>query len=159
MNNITRIAVSAAVAGSIAFSIGAASAAECKHSKWGKDDEIGAANYVTPQQILAATKLVIKGESHPLGIEIFPGMPAFPPRYTQLQVVQPGQQWGNDLAKNFGWPIVYNDDLIQMWLGTGPQIDGLGHLGEAGVFYNCNKGQDFADLKGLLKSRQWLVVV
>ena len=92
-----------------------------------------------------------KGESHGLGIEIFPGMPAFPPRYTQLQVVQPGQQWGNDLAKAFGWPIVYNDDVLQMWLGTGPQIDGLGHLGEAGMFYNCNKGQDFADLKGLKK--------
>ena len=91
-------------------------------------------------------------------------MPAFAPRYTQLQVVQPGQQWNNDLGKAFGWPIVYNDDVLQMWLGTGPQIDGLGHLGEAGVFYNCNKGQDFADIKGLknsalLKFHQWLVVV
>ncbi len=151
MNNIKRLAVSMAVAGSMAFSMGAALAAECKHSKWGKGDEIGAANYVTPQQVLAATKLVKKGESHPLGIEIFPGMPAFPPRYTQLQVVQPGQQWGNDLAKAFGWPVVYNDDVLQMWLGTGPQIDGLGHLGEAGMFYNCNKGQDFADIKGLKK--------
>ena len=114
MNNIIRLVASAALASTIAFSIGAASAADCKHSKWGKDDEIGAANYVNPQQVLAAAKLVKKGESHPLGIVIFPGMPAFPPRYTQLQVVQPGQQWGNDLAKAFGWPIVYNDDVLQM---------------------------------------------
>lgn len=151
MKNLTRIAVAAALASSIAFVGSAALAAGCKHSKWGKGDEIGAANHVNPQQVKAAASLVKKGESHGLGIEIFPGMPAFPPRYTQLQVVQPGQQWGNDLAKAFGWPIVYNDDVLQMWLGTGPQIDGLGHLGEAGMFYNCNKGQDFADLKGLKK--------
>ena len=151
VENLTRIAVAAALASSIAFVGSAALAAGCKHSKWGKGDEIGAANHVNPQQVKAAASLVKKGESHGLGIEIFPGMPAFPPRYTQLQVVQPGQQWGNDLAKAFGWPIVYNDDVLQMWLGTGPQIDGLGHLGEAGMFYNCNKGQDFADLKGLKK--------
>ena len=24
-----------------------------------------------------------------------------------------------------------NDDVLQMWLGTGPQLDGLGHMGEA----------------------------
>ena len=151
MKNLTQLVVAAALASAIAFVGGTALAASCKHSKWGKGDEIGAANYVNPQQVKAAASLVKKGESHPLGIEIYPGMPAFPPRYTQLQIVQPGQQWDNDLAKAFGWPIVYNDDVLQMWLGTGPQIDGLGHLGEAGMFYNCNKGQDFSDLKGLTK--------
>ena len=33
-------------------------AAECKPSKWGADDEIGAANYVTPKHVLDAVKLV-----------------------------------------------------------------------------------------------------
>ena len=51
VSNILRLVASAALASTIAFSIGAASAADCKHSKWGKDDEIGAANYVTPQQV------------------------------------------------------------------------------------------------------------
>ena len=151
MNKVSKVVRLVVLAGGLSLAAGPSLVAECKPSKWGKNDEIGAANYVTPQQVLAATKLVKKGESHPLGIVIFPGMPAFAPRYTQLQVVQPGQQWNNDLGKAFGWPIVYNDDVLQMWLGTGPQIDGLGHLGEAGVFYNCNKGQDFADIKGLKK--------
>ncbi|NBY56498.1 MAG: hypothetical protein EBQ48_14165, partial [Betaproteobacteria bacterium] len=31
-------------------------AQECKPSKWGANDEIGAANYITPQSVLAATK-------------------------------------------------------------------------------------------------------
>jgi kynurenine formamidase len=38
-----------------------------------------------------------------------------------------------------------------MWLGTGPQIDGLGHMGEAGEFYNCNQGKDFSVITGLTK--------
>ena len=124
---------------------------ECKHSKWGEDDEIGAANYVTPEQVKLAAGLVKKGESHGLGIVIEPGMPAFPPRYTELQVVQPGQQFGFDTTQVYGWSMSYNDDLVQMWLGTGPQLDGLGHLGEAGYFYNCNKGSDFSDISGLTK--------
>ena len=38
-----------------------------------------------------------------------------------------------------------------MWLGTGPQLDGLGHMGEAGEFYNCNQGKDFSIITGLTK--------
>ena len=123
----------------------------CQPSKWGTNDEIGAANYVNPQQILAATQLVKLGESHGLGIVIEPGMPSFPPRYTQLQVVQPGQQLGVDTTQTYGWQMSYNDDLVQMWLGTGPQLDGLGHLGEGNMFYNCNEGKDFAQITGLTK--------
>ncbi len=136
---------------SVAFMSSAALGAECQPSKWGPDDEIGAANYVTPKQVLAAVTLVKKGESHPLGIVVDPKMPAFPPRSTSLQVVQPGQHNGRELTQAFGWPMVYNDDLAQLWFGTGPQIDGLGHLGEAGVYYNCNKAADFAHITGLKK--------
>jgi kynurenine formamidase len=139
------------VAGGLVVGVEAAGAAECKPSKWGKDDEIGAANYVKPQQVLMAVKLVKKGESHPLGIVVDRNTPAFPPRGMMLQVVQPNQQFGRSLAKDFGWPASYNDDVTQLWWGVGPQIDGLGHLGEEGVFYNCNKGEDFSALTGLTK--------
>jgi len=124
---------------------------ECKPSKWGKDDEIGAANYVTPQRVLASIKLVKKGMSHPLGIVVDPKMPAFPPRSMALEIVQPGQHNGRTLVKDFGWNVVYNDDLAQLWFGTGPQIDGLGHLGEANLYYNCNNAQDFVHITGLKK--------
>ncbi|NCG06023.1 MAG: cyclase family protein [Gammaproteobacteria bacterium] len=127
----------------------AVSADECVPSPWGADDQIGAANRVTPERTAAAAKLVKKGISHPLGIEIDPSMPAYPPRYTQLQVVQPNQQFGADIG--LGWDGNYNDDVLQMWLGTGPQLDGLGHMGEAGEFYNCNQGKDFSFLTGLTK--------
>ena len=78
-------------------------------------------------------------------------MPAYPPRYTQLQVVKPEHQYRTDASHKLGWKISANDDLVQMWLGTGPQIDGLGHLGEDGEFYNCHQGKDFAAITGLTK--------
>ena len=127
----------------------AVSADECVPSPWGADDQIGAANRVTPERTAAAAKLVKKGISHPLGIVIEPGMPAYPPRYTQLQVVQPNQQFSADLG--VGWEASSNDDVLHMWLGTGPQLDGLGHMGEAGEFYNCNQGKDFSIITGLTK--------
>ena len=127
----------------------AVSADECVPSAWGADDQIGAANRVTPERTVAAAELVKKGISHPLGIVIEPGMPAYPPRYTELQVVQPNQQFNADLG--VGWEASSNDDVLQMWLGTGPQLDGLGHMGEAGEFYNCNQGKDFSIITGLTK--------
>ena len=127
----------------------AVSADECVPSPWGADDQIGAANRVSPERTVAAAKLVKQGISHPLGIVIEPGMPAYPPRYTELQVVQPNQQFNADLG--VGWEAGSNDDVLQMWLGTGPQLDGLGHMGEAGEFYNCNQGKDFSIITGLTK--------
>lgn len=137
--------------GGFAVAAGPALAEACKPSKWGKDDQIGAANHVTPKQVLMATKLVKKGESHALGIIVDPKMPAFPPRSTSLQVVTPGQHNGRDMTQDFGLPIFYNDDRAQLWFGTGPQTDGLGHLGESGEYYNCNKAVDFVHITGLKK--------
>ncbi|MAA53826.1 MAG: hypothetical protein CMK43_01390 [Porticoccaceae bacterium] len=83
-----------------------------------------------------ATKLVNKGKSHGLGIVIETCMPAFPPRYFQLQAIE------NHLGepeKLYRWPVTIHDDLLKTWLGLGLQIDGLGHAGESGNFYNFYK--------------------
>lgn len=124
---------------------------DCAPSKYGPEDQIGSANLVTADQVRMAAGLVKKGETHPLGIIIDPDMPAFPPRKMSLQVVQPNQQFGAKLLDSFGWDVNYNDDAATLWWGTGPQLDGLGHVGESGVFYNCNKGKDFSAISGLTR--------
>jgi len=151
MNNKTRKLAGLLLAVGLSFALAPATAEECQPSRWGADDEIGAAHYVTPEQVLMAVKLVKKGETHPLGIVVDPAMPSFPPRSFELQIVQPGQHNGRSLAPQFGWDAVYNDDLAQLWFGTGPQLDGLGHMGEAGTYYNCNRAVDFVDITGLKK--------
>ena len=124
---------------------------KCEVSKWGAADEIGSANLISNANTLSAIKLVKKGMSHGLGIVIEPGMPAFEPRYTEIQVVQPNQHFGRDTTADFGYDITYNDDILQMWIGTGPQLDGLGHIGNDDIFYNCNNGADFSFITGLTK--------
>ena len=123
----------------------------CTPSKWGPNDEIGAANLVTPERTLQALKLVKQGISHPLGIVVGPTTPAYPPRSISLQVVSPGQHNGRSLEGDFGWNVTYNDDLAQIWFGIGSQIDGFGHLGEGGMYYNCNHARDFVNVSGLNK--------
>lgn len=132
------------------LTVASAAFADCTPSKWGADDEIGSANLVTAERTLAASKLIKQGKSMPLGIVIDSSTPAFAPRGLSLQVVQPNQQGGQRLD-GFGYPGVYNDDVAHIWFGIGSQIDGLGHLAEDGIYYNCNDEKDFAALTGLKK--------
>lgn len=124
--------------------------ADCDHSKWGAEDTLGSANLVTPERVMAATQLIKQGKSVPLGITIGPDTPAFPPRSLSLQVVQPNQQGGQKLT-GFGYPGNYNDDIIQTWVGIGSQLDGLGHLGEEGMYYNCLDEKEISAITGLTK--------
>ena len=140
-----------AAAAALLLATATAHAQDCQPSKYGPDDEIGAANLITPERVMAATKLVKQGKTHPLGIVVDPKMPAFPPRSMNLQVIAPNQMQGGDNTKSFGYDMTYNDDLAQLWFGTGPQIDGLGHLTEGNVYYNCNKAADFVKVTGLTK--------
>jgi kynurenine formamidase len=142
--------VRALAVGALVCSASAVTAQDCVPSKWGAHDEIGAANLVTPERILAASALIRQGKSQPLGYVIDASTPAFAPRGLSLQIVQPNQQGGQRLD-DFGYGAVYNDDLAQLWFGVGSQIDGLGHLAEDGMYYNCNDEKDFAVLTGLSK--------
>lgn len=140
----------AVLAGVVIISVSSASAQDCAPSKWGADDELGSANLVSPERTLAAAKLIKQGKSVPLGIVIDSNTPAFPPRSLNLQVVQPNQQGGQKLSA-FGYEGNYNDDIIQTWVGIGSQIDGLGHLGENGQYYNCLDEKEISAITGLTK--------
>jgi len=127
---------------------GTANAEDWTKSKWGPDDEIGAANYMTPDLVLKAASLIKTGKTYALGIPVDTKTPAYPPRTFKLTVVQPGQAGSAGLGPN---KATYNDDIIDTWVGIGSQIDGLGHLGVEHVYYNGNKLADFADPNGLKK--------
>ncbi|WP_137699618.1 cyclase family protein [Marimonas lutisalis] len=145
-----RSAFVAGVAGLVALLGTSVGAQDCDHSKWGEGDELGSANLVTPERTLAAAKLIKQGKSMPLGIVIDSSTPAFAPRSLNLQVVQPNQQGGQKLTQ-FGYPGNYNDDILQTWVGIGSQIDGLGHLGEKGYYYNCHDEKEISAITGLTK--------
>ena len=39
-------------------------------SKWGPDDELGAANYLSPDKVLAASRLITTGKTYALGVTV-----------------------------------------------------------------------------------------
>ncbi len=115
----------------------------CK-SKYGPNDEIGAANLLTPEMARDAAKLVKTGKTYRLGVETNAQTPAYGTR-TWAMVVHPG-----------GPPVgptktTGNDDIYLGYVAVGSQIDGLGHIGVDGVFYNCNKSAEFVQTDGLKK--------
>ena len=117
-------------------------------SKFGPNDQIGNVNYITPAKTLAAAKLVTAGRAYRLGIETNKNTPAFGTRTFGMTVVQPGQSGGANFGPN---KTTYNDDLITGWVGIGSQIDGFGHIGIEDLYFNCNRGRDFAQVDGLKK--------
>ena len=124
------------------------SAQDWTKSKWGPNDEVGAANYIKPELVVKAAQLVKTGKTYALGIETNSKTPAYPPRGFKITIVQPGQAGIPGLGPS---KTTYNDDIIDGWVGVGSQIDGLGHIGIEHVYYNGNKLADFGDPSGLKK--------
>ena len=116
---------------------------EWTQSKWGPEDEIGSANYITPERVKLAASLVKTGKTYALGMVTGPDTPAYPPRHYKVYV------WNTVL----GGPneLTTTDDLAVTWLGVGSQIDGFGHVGIDHVHYNGWKTQDFLSLTGIKK--------
>lgn len=137
----------AMAAAAIAFAV-PAGAQDWTESQWGPEDEIGAANRITPESVKAAAELVTEGKTYPLGLVVDKNTPAFPPRSLSLTVLQPNQITTSGLGPT---ETTYNDDIFMGWLGIGPQIDGLGHIGIDHVYYNGFKAADFAKADGLQK--------
>jgi len=118
-------------------------------SEWGADDQRGAANRVTPEKVLEATRLIKQGKIYQLGRLYEHGMPLPGKRHYSLTI--PGLPTGSPQGKN---QLVSNDELVSGEIGqVGTQFDGLGHVGcRVGgddIFYNGNKLADFGDTYGL----------
>ena len=137
-------------AAALSFSLGAmAQGTPWYPSKFGPNDEIGAANYLTPALALQAAQLVKTGKVYSLGITVNSTTPAFPPRTCSIYIVQPGQVGS---AEGLGpSKTTSNDDILNCWTGIGTQLDGLGHIGVSDLYYNGNKWGEFATMSGLKK--------
>ncbi len=117
-------------------------------SKYGADDTLGAINNLSEKKVKQAAQRVKTGKAYPLGVETGPTSPAYPPRSYSMTVLQLDDGTGTPLGSN---KATGNDDLMNLWMGIGSQIDGLGHMGVNHVYYNGNKAQDFVTPTGLTK--------
>lgn len=145
----TTRSIAVLAAGALLTAAAVAQQAPWYPSKWGADDQIGAANYLTPAVALEAAKLVKTGKTYSLGITVNTTTPAYPPRTCAIYIVQPGQTGSSEgLGPTH---TTYNDDILNCWTGIGTQLDGLGHIGIGDRYYNGNKWADIATMGGLKK--------
>ena len=102
--------------------------------RWGADDEIGTLNYVRPEDIVAATRLVQKGKVISLALPYdqfgpqggkskYPAMGRFNPIHLMLRTGTDAYSGVLDSRKIRG-----SDDVIMMPTQAGTQWDGLGHI-------------------------------
>lgn len=114
-------------------------------SRWGKDDQRGAANRITPAKVLEARNLISRGQTYQLGRVYEAGMPLFGTRHYSLRIPKVFGPNGTN-------QMYYHDEIISGELGQiGTQFDGLGHAGIGDLFYNGNRGSEFAKAEGLTK--------
>ncbi|MGH9201736.1 MAG: cyclase family protein [Vicinamibacterales bacterium] len=114
-------------------------------SRWGADDQRGAANRITAAKVLEAKELIKQGTVYQLGRVYEPGMPMFGTRHYSLRIPQAFVLPSKNQA-------IYHDEIISGELGQiGTQFDGLGHLGIGDLFYNGNRRSEFAQAEGLTR--------
>jgi len=136
--------------GTLALAMGLAAGVHAQDAemkwKWGKDDTIGAANYMTPELVVKAADLIKTGKTYSLGMELNRDFPAWGSRFFDITVIQP--RVGGPVGPT---KLTSTDDILHTWLGIGSQIDGFGHIGIDHVHYNGHKAQDIVAVDGLKK--------
>lgn len=124
-------------------------------SRWGAEDQAGASNWITPEKILDALKLVRTGKTYEMGRIYESAMPKFGERAFTLRI--PGNPSGGPLGRN---AVIWNDEFLATEIGqVGTQFDGLGHIGVAvkGAdkaemrYYNGHTAADIGSANGLKK--------
>src|ERR1700694_2278111 len=102
--------------------------------RWGADDEIGTLNHTSPEDIVAAARLVRKGKVFSLALNFdhrgpqgakgnYPSLGRFNPVHTMLRT---GTDAYSGVLDHRG--IRAADDMVTMPLQCGTQWDGLGHI-------------------------------
>jgi hypothetical protein len=126
------------------------------HPTWGAGDQAGASNWITPEKVLEAVRLVRTGKVYEVGQLYEKGMPMFGQRsYALLSPASP----------TYAFPtanrIVANDEFVCGEIGqVGTQFDGPGHIGmrvkmadgsDQDVYYNGFTGAEMYGPYGLRK--------
>jgi len=108
--------------------------------KWGPVDEVGSLNYLGPEQVLAAARLIRSGKvftlqrliGDPKGDPVWPGRtPA-----ERTQILDEGDWDEGGKGPAFPGGLHYADDKIDAYLQGSTQYDGLGHVWFDGQIWN-----------------------
>lgn len=104
-------------------------AERCKNwGRWGPDDEIGTLNFVTPQRVIEAARLVKQGKLFGLGLNFDrtgPQSGIWGNRFNPIHLML---ATGTDAVAGRQGRIRYADDMVSMPLQCATQWDALSHI-------------------------------
>src|SRR2546428_11063123 len=106
--------------------------------KWGAEDERGTLNYITPEMIARATRLVKRGVVFSLAIPLDNTGPQVnqPRRFNPIhRMILTGPDFTSGAVKRPGG-VGFADDMVIMALQCGTQWDALSHCFLDGTLYN-----------------------
>ena len=113
--------------------------AKCRNwGKWGPDDELGTLNYITPELIVKATRMVKRGVVFSLAIPFDNTGPQInqPRRFNPIhRMILTGPDFTTGAFKRPGG-VGFADDMVIMALQCGTQWDALSHCFLDGKLYN-----------------------
>jgi kynurenine formamidase len=136
------------IAGCVAavLTVSIRAAEETNWGKWGKDDALGTLNYITPQAVVEAARLVRQGRAYslaaPLGNDSLAVDPAF-----RVIMMQTGQGANTDPKK----PLWLMDWMSLPLHGT-THWDGLASVFGGGKIYNGHDAEKNVTPQGALKN-------
>jgi kynurenine formamidase len=123
---------------------------------WGAGDQAGGSNWVTPEKVIEAVRLVKSGRIYDVGQVYEKSMPSFGQRTYSL--ISPGNPTYSFPGGN---SLVANDEFLCAEIGqVGTQFDGPGHIGMRmtmadgkvkDVYYNGYTGDEMYGPYGLRK--------
>ncbi|MDQ3925083.1 MAG: cyclase family protein [Actinomycetota bacterium] len=129
-------------------------------SRYGVDDQAGAANELTPERTLEALKIPQQGRAIELALTLEPGIPAFPPRMWTQHILAHGTQEATMFGAGHSDTTYYEEQVSQTY-HIGCHLDGLAHVGINGRYYNGNHYKDFyspteVTKLGIENARPWI---
>ena len=104
-------------------------------SPFGKDDQTGATNRVTPAVTKAAAAEIQTGKITTLTNVLTDGVPLFGTRFSKTILTATGLAPGGALGEN---ALTYMEDTWLSQSHVGTHLDGMGHIGRADCYYNQN---------------------
>ena len=114
-------------------------------SKWGAADERGAANLVTRESVLSASKLIRTGEVVELGRVLAMDMPLFGTRRFDIHTKRTGGPVGSNKRYT-------NEELVISEIGqVGTQFDMFSHQSIDNKHYNCFATDEITTRNGFTK--------
>jgi len=127
-------------------------------SKYGKNDQHGSLNEITPSKVVRASRLVKTGKVYDLGRVVEKGIPAFGRRYFEQTLVssshilnrrgKPEDATSTGMGDN---KINWITEIVSGTFQIGTQLDGLNHLQIGERFYNGYKTSDIVEVWGTSK--------